>query len=138
MLFTSLVCGALTEPLLRRMGMRAADIQAAEAAASAASPPSPVLDVDHSMPPSAASSAAADREPPSGFAAWWRRIDDQYVKTWFGGRSPADLAGHGTRRLSLNELGADDYTELGAMHSAAAPTAHASNADSDDDEKSGH
>jgi NhaP-type Na+/H+ or K+/H+ antiporter len=34
-IFTSLVCGALTEPLLRKMGMRAVDLNAVAAAAAA-------------------------------------------------------------------------------------------------------
>jgi hypothetical protein len=91
-IFTTLVCGVLTEPLLRKMAMRSVDIeQSNEATASIESQPA---------------------EPRSNFASWWRRFDDEYVKTWFGGRSPDD---HASTRVNLSELGAEQYAELGTI-----------------------
>jgi hypothetical protein len=67
----------------------------------------------------ASTSSSSDR---SGFAAWWRRVDDAYIKVWFGGRQASQQA-RSSRSLSLTELSGSgggsvaDYTELGLLRS---------------------
>lgn len=83
-LFTTVVCGGLTEPLLTRMGMKVDALDA------------DIYEPMVSRPRHGAQANGIDRR--SSFAdkmyvgvhGVWRRIDDQYMKPMFGGGGAAD------------------------------------------------
>lgn len=115
-IFTTVVCGSLTEPILSRSGMRRAGAEADD-------------DVGELLPTQALAgdkSAAASTHRAGGMHAFWRKIDQQYMRPWFGGDAAsrdggADAPSAATGVYTSSSSAAGYLDEGGPASGAASP-----------------
>lgn len=105
--FTTLVCGGLTEPLLRKLDLRSGGV--------------PHEDEDHHD--------ERDELVQPRRVGYWRRFDDRFMKRWFGGQSRKNARAHGDVvhvdtedfRVHLPEVDREE-SEFGMFNAVELPT----------------
>jgi sodium/hydrogen exchanger 8 len=116
-IFTTVVCGSLTESILTRSGMRKASSSADDE------------DVGELLPTQAltgAKSGAASTHRAGGMHAWWRNIDQQYMRRWFGGDAASRDGGADSAAVATGVYTSSSsagYLDEGGPASAASPSA---------------